>query len=191
MPDSDSLAGYLTYVTGIRFRLKNPQGDVGAGLGIGERVMMLRKVVPAGGGDGMELMIGQLTTEMAVGGRKRIDEAVIGVIHPIDAMNGLQAAFVEAGIVRDERQALEARRNLLPDLRKERRVVRVLCGQAVYLLANIQIIIRLWMNQAVKALHDFFVPDNDHTHAAHTGTALVGGLEINGCKIIHNALSFL
>ena len=164
---------------------------MGAGLGIGERVMMLRKVVPAGSGDGMELMIGQMPAEMAAGGRKRIDEAVIGVIHPIYAMNGFQAAFVEAGIVRDERQALEARRNLLPDLREIGCFVRVLCGQAVYLLANIQIVIRLRMNQAVKALHDFFVPDNDHTHAAHTGTALVGSLEIYGCKIFHNALSFL
>ena len=39
--------------------------DRGAGLGIGQSVMVIREVVPAGSGDGLELVVGQGATEMS------------------------------------------------------------------------------------------------------------------------------
>ena len=39
--------------------------DRGAGLGIGQSVVVIREVVPTGFGDGLELMIGQVATEMS------------------------------------------------------------------------------------------------------------------------------
>ena len=39
--------------------------DGGACLGIGQSVMVIREVVPAGSGDGLELVVGQGATEMS------------------------------------------------------------------------------------------------------------------------------
>ena len=36
-----------------------------AGLGIGQCMVVVKKVVPAGGGDGLELMVGETASEMS------------------------------------------------------------------------------------------------------------------------------
>ena len=70
----------------------------GAGFGIGEGVVVVLHAEAAGGGDGLELVVGQ-TGELAAGDTKGVEELIVGIVHPIDAEDGLEAALVEGSVV--------------------------------------------------------------------------------------------
>ena len=43
-------------------------------------------------------------------------EIIVGVVHLIDPEHGLEAAFVETGVVRNQRESLDERLYLFPDI---------------------------------------------------------------------------
>ena len=61
---------------------------------------MESKVVSAGGGNSLELMIGQTATEMFSGSSQGVVEHVIWVIHLVDFEDCLQTTLVEGAVVR-------------------------------------------------------------------------------------------
>ena len=93
-----------------------------AGLGVGEGVVMILKVEAAGGGDRLELVVGESAAEVAPGGGQRVEELVVRVIHLVDPEDGLEATFVEAGVVGHQREALNQRGDLFPDMGKYRSI---------------------------------------------------------------------
>ena len=85
---------------GIRFaHLQYLPGYPGAGFGIGEGVVVVLHAEAAGLGDGLELVVGQ-AGELAARGAKGVVEIIVGIVHPIHAKDGLEAAFVEGLVMR-------------------------------------------------------------------------------------------
>ena len=155
------------------------------GIRVGEGVVVVEEVEAAGGGDGFEPMVRKDAAEAAVRGRERVEEDIIGIVHPIGAEDRLQAAFVEPGVVRHERQTLDQRLNPLPYIREHRSILRVLGPEAVDSPAKPLIILRFRMDEAVECVHNLPVPDDDHPDAAHAGGLFVGCLEVYGRKVKH------
>ena len=52
-------------------------------------MVMVRQVVAAGGGDGLELVVGKGVTEVPTGGGKGIKELIVRVVHLIDTKHAL------------------------------------------------------------------------------------------------------
>ena len=115
---------------------------------------------------------------MAAGGGQGIIKHIIGVIHPVHPENGLETTLVEAGVVRHQRESLNERINLLPDVREHRRILGVLRPQPVHPPAEPLIILRLRMDQAVEPVYNLPSADNHHPHAAHAGQLLVRRLKV-------------
>ena len=160
-------------------------GDAGAGFGVGEGVVVVGEVVAAGGGDGLELVVGKAAAEVAAGGGQGGEELIVRAVHPAHAMDGLQAAFIETRVVRHEGQAFDHLHNLLPHLREYRRVLGVIGTKPVHPHTEPLVILRLGVNQRVERIHDLPSPHDYHTHAAHAAGLLVRRLEIYCCEISH------
>lgn len=148
--------------------------------------MVILKAVAAGFGDGMELMVRKAAAEMAARGRECIAEFIVRIGHLIDTEDSLQAAFVEAAVMGDKRNSKVLERNSLadflfqgcPDLREDRRIIRIFGSQSMDLLAPPPIIFRLRMDQAVERPDDLPILKKHSTDAAHTARLLVRRLKI-------------
>ena len=79
----------------------------GAGLCIRKGVMVVHEIISAGCGDGLELMVREPATEVAAGSREGVVELIVRIVHLINSMHRLQAAFVETGVVRNEGESLD------------------------------------------------------------------------------------
>ena len=75
-------------------------------LGIGEGVMVICKVVSAGGGHGLELVIGEQAAIVASGCRQGVEKLIVRIIHLVHAEHLPEAAFVEVAVVGYKRQSL-------------------------------------------------------------------------------------
>ena len=73
----------------------------GAGLCVSKGVMVVHEVISAGCCDGLQLMVRKLAAEMLPGSRQGVVELVVWVVHLIDTEHGLEAPFVETGVVRN------------------------------------------------------------------------------------------
>ena len=60
---------------------------MGAGLCIGQGMMVIGQVITAGCGNRLQLMVWQTAAEMITGGRKGIMELILGIIHLIHFEN--------------------------------------------------------------------------------------------------------
>ena len=78
-----------------------------AGLGIGQRVMMIGKVKAAGRRHSLQLVVRQRQAKVPARCRQRIIKLIIRIIHLIYAVRRLQAPLVKVGIVRHQRQPLD------------------------------------------------------------------------------------
>ena len=163
---------------------KNLHGDIGAGLRVGESVMMAGEVVAAQGGNGLQLMVGGMG-ENPAGYSQRIVKHVAGIVHLIAPHHSLQASRIERGIVGHKRQSLNERRNAGPYIRKERSAVGVAMVKAVNALAEPTVIVGLRLNKGLKTLGDLTLANYDHPHTAHAGAGAIGGLKVYGCKVFH------
>lgn len=123
--------------------------------------------------------------ELVSRGLQGAAEAIVGPIHLIHLHDGAEAAFVEPLIVRYKRQTLYQRSHPRPHLGEDLGSVRVLMPKAVHPLAEPAVVIGFRLDEAVEVICHHSIPDNDHTHAAHTGWAFVGGLEVYGCEVFH------
>lgn len=151
---------------------------MGAGLGIRQSVMMVRQVVPAGGGHCLQLMIRKTMAEMPAGSGQCIVENIVRVVHLVDPVNGFQAAFIKAGIVRHKWVIFQQRMDLFPDLWEHWRILSIFRSKTVHLAAEPLIVFRLRMNEAVEGIHDNVIADNDYADAAHAARLLVRSLEV-------------
>ena len=147
--------------------------------------MMPGKVVSAGCGDGLELMVGQAATKVTAGCGQRIKEPVIRIVHLIDPEHLPQTALVKTGIVGNKRQTFNHRRYLLPNRREYRRILRIFRPKTVDLPAEPLVVLRLRMDETVERIHHFPAPDNDHPYAAYTAALLVGGFKVYGGEVGH------
>ena len=159
--------------------------DPGAGFGVGEGVVVPGEIVAAGGGDGLELVVGQAHPEVAAGSRQRVEERIFRIIHAIGPEHGAQASFVEAAVVRDERKPFDEGRDLLPHLREHRCVFGVFRADSMNMLTEPLIVSGFRADEAVEPVCDCAVPDDDDSHAADAGPAFVRRFEVYGCKIFH------
>ena len=157
---------------------KELHGDIRTGLCISKSMMMARQVVPASRCHCLELMIRKAATEMPTGCGQCIVKNIVRIVHLVDPVNGLQAAFIEAGVVRHQWVILQQWMDLLPDLREHRRVLRILRPKTVHLAAEPLVVFRLRMNEAVEGIHDNVIADNDYADAAHAARLLVRSLEV-------------
>ena len=151
---------------------------MGTGLCISQSVMMARQVVPASCRHCLELMIRKAAAEMSAGSGQCIVENIVRIIHLINPVNGLQAAFIEAGVVRHKRVIFQQRMDLLPDLWEHRRIFSIFRSKTVHLAAEPLVVFRLRMNETVERIHDDVIPDNDYADAAHAARLLIRGLEV-------------
>ena len=70
-----------------------------AGLCISKGVMVVHEVISAGCCDGLELMVGELASEVTSGSREGVVELIVGIVHLIDTEHGLETSFVETGVM--------------------------------------------------------------------------------------------
>ena len=167
--------------------LQNHHGNPCAGLGIGEGVVMVFKGVAAGGRHGMQLVVGQLRSEMAARGPAGAKELVVRIIHLIGLEHGLEATLIEGTIVGHQRQSGDAGDNLPPHVWEERGGVGIGMAEAVNLLAEPRIVVRSGADERVEGVGDEAAAHHHHAHAAHTAALSVGGLEIDGGKVLHTS----
>ena len=88
-------------------------------------MVMVRQVVAAGGGDGLELVVGKGVTEVPTGGGKGIKELIVRVVHLIDTKHGFQTSLVKRLIVSHKWQTINQRFYLLPYLWEDGRFIRI------------------------------------------------------------------
>ena len=157
--------------------LKDLHRDGGACLSIGQGVVMVQEVKATGGGDSLELVVGQETAEIVPGSPQRIVENIVRVIHPVDPEDGLQAAFVEGRIVRHEGESFDEGFDLLPDIGEYRCILRIFRPESMDPPAEPLVILGFRMDQAVEPVHDLPVPDDDDSHAAYAAGTLLKGVK--------------
>ena len=147
--------------------------------------MVVLHAEAAGLGDGLELVVREPPAEVPARGRERVEEDVVGIVHPIDAEDGLQAAFVEARIVRDQREPLDQGLYLCPYIREDRRILGVFGAESMDPPAEPLVVLRFGVDEAVEGVHDFASADDDDAHAADAGGLFVGGFKVDGGEIEH------
>ena len=163
--------------------------NLGAGFGVGEGVVVVFHRTTAGGGHGVQLVVGQAAAEVAARSPAGAKELVVGVVHLIDAEHGPEAAFVKGTVVRHERQPFNQRLDLSPHDGEYGRVVGVLVREAVHALAKPCVVVRLGLDERIERVGDDAAAHHHHTHAAYAAALPVGGLEVYGCKVGHNKLA--
>lgn len=147
---------------------------------------MVGQVVTACCGHRLKLMVRETMPEITPRCGERIEKDIVGVVHLIDPEDGLEAAFIKAGVVRHNRVVLYEGLDVRPDIREDRCMIGVLRTEAVNLLAEPLIVLWLRMNEAVVGIHYHSTPDDYRTNATYAGGAFVRRLEINSQKGIHN-----
>ena len=168
----------------VGFTSEELQGDVGARLGVGQGIVVLSQVKSAVGGNGVQLMVGQLL-ELALGGHAGAVELIVRIIHLVATKHGLQAALVKGFVMGNERQPLNQGLDLGPNEREYGSIVGVLMAQAVYALAPVAVIVGFGLDKGIEGVGDFTVTHDDDPHRAHAGALAVGRLKVNRCKVSH------
>ena len=165
--------------------LQQPYRNMGAGLGIGEGVVMVFEAVAAGSRNGMQLVVWQALPEMATRSAAGAKELVIRIIHLIGLKNGLEATLVERAVVGHKWEPSDARGNLSPNVGEERRGVGIGVTEAMHLLAEPRVVVGRGADEAVEGVGDEAAAHHHHTHTAHTAALSVSGLKVDSCKVVH------
>lgn len=165
--------------------LQQLQGYRRTGLGIRKGVMVIHEVIAARSGDGLKLMVWQLISEVMSGYSKGVVELIVGVVHLIDPEHRLQATFVKAGVVSNQRESLDERLYLLPHMWEHRSIIGILRPQTVDLLAEPLVVFRFRVNKAVERVHNLSVTYYHYADGADAGRLFVRRLEIYCCKVSH------
>ena len=175
----------MTVFGGLEADSEEAEGDGGAGFGVGEGVVVVEEVVAAGGGDGGKPVVREPVAEEAPRGREGVAEHIVGIVHPVHAEHGLQAAFVKAAVVRHQGQPFDQGLDPGPYIREHGRVLRVFGAKPMDLPAEPHIVFGFGVDEAVERVHDLSAADDDHADAAHAGGAFVGGFEVDGGEVQH------
>ena len=148
--------------------------------------MVVHEVISAGCCDGLELMVREPAAEVTSGSREGVVELVVGIVHLIYLEDSLETSFIETGVVRNEREALDERFYLFPDVWEYRCIFSILRSKTVYLPAEPLVVLRLGVDETVEGTHNLPVTHYHHSDGADAGGLLVRSLEIYCCKICHN-----
>ena len=146
-------------------------------------MMVAGKIVSAGGGDRLELMVGKGSPEVKSRGCQGIMEDVVGIVHPVDPKDRLEAALVEDAVVGYHRVSFQEGLDLLPYLREDGSVLRVFGSEAVHLPAEPLVVLGLRVDERIEGIHDDVVEDDDHADGAHAGSLLIRRLEVYAVEI--------
>ena len=175
--------------------LQQFQCDGGAGFGIGEGVVVIEEGVTAGGSHSVELVVGKALAEVPAGGGKCVQEAIAGIVEAVGAEDGFKAAFVEAGVMGYERdvnrKTIRFKRGqdavfyLVPYIREEWGIIGIIGAQAVDLLAEPGVVVRVRMDEAVEGVYNFPIAHDDHTHGAYAAGAAVGRFKVYDDSVVH------
>ena len=149
--------------------------------------MVTLQVVAAGGGDGVELVVGQMG-KAAAGSDAGAVELVVGVVHLVATEDGLQATFVEGFVVGHEGQAFDERFYLCPYFGEYGGFLGVLMGETMHLTAPVVIVVRLRLDEGVEGIDNLAVPHDNHSHGADARPLVVSSLKVYCCKAIHIGL---
>ena len=151
--------------------------------------MVVEEVVAACGGDSLELVVGKSGAEVTARCGEGIQETVAGIVKAICVEDRFEAAFIEAGIVSHEGHIRETIGfkggkdtifDFVPYVREERSVFRIVGTQAVNLLAEPGVVVRIGMDEAVEGVHHFPIAHDDYAHRTHAGWASVGSFKVDG-----------
>ena len=112
-------------------------------------------------------------------------ELIIGIVHLIHLEHRLQASLVKGRVVSHQWQSLNLWINLSPYLWKYPGVYGILYGKSMHPSIPIGIILRLWLDETVVAIHNLTIPYYHNAYGANAGSLLVGSLKIYRCKILH------
>ena len=63
--------------------------------------MVVQELIATGCGDGLELMVRKPAAKVSSGSREGVVELIVRVVHSIHSEHGLEAPFVETGVVRN------------------------------------------------------------------------------------------
>ena len=112
-------------------------------------------------------------------------ELIIGIVHLVHLKHRLQASLVKGRVVSHQWQSLNLWLNLSPYLWKYPGVYGILYGKSMHPSIPIGIILRLWLDETVVAIHNLTIPYYHNAYGANAGSLLVGSLKIYRCKILH------
>ena len=152
--------------------------------------MVVLHAEAAGLGDGLELVVRQ-GGELATGDTKGVEELIVGIVHPIDAKDGLEATLVEGSVVGHKGQTLYQRLYLCPDFREDGGIFCVSPAKAMDLRTPVVVVVRLGLNEGVEGIDYLSVTNDNDTNRADAAALVVGGLKINCCKIFHLSFNHL
>ena len=122
--------------------------------------MVVQERVAACGSHSVELVVGKALAEVPAGGSQGIQKAIAGIVHAVGIKDGFEAAFVEAGIVGNEghigRKTIRFKRGqdavfyLVPYIREEWGIIGIIGAQAVDLLSEPGVVVRVSVDEAVE-----------------------------------------
>ncbi len=165
--------------------LQQPYRNMGAGLGIGEGVVVMFQIEAARFRHCVQLVVGQLFPEVPACGTAGAAEPVAGILHLVGLEHGFEASLVEGAVVRHEGQSGDARGDLSPHFREGRGGVGVFSRETMHLLAEPCVVVRHRMDEAVEGVGDDAVAHDHHADTAHAAALSVGGLKVNSCEVVH------
>ena len=159
-------------------------------------MVVVEEGVATGGSDGVELMVGNAAAEVAAGGGEGVQEVVAGIMEAVGAEDGFEATFVEAGVVGYEgdiggesvrfKSGQDAVFYLVPDVREEWGIFGVIGAEAVDLLAEPGVVVRIGVDEAVEGVHHFPIAHDNDAHGADAAGAAVGGFKIDDDGVVQS-----
>ena len=135
----------------------------GAGLSIGECMMMVLQLITTFCCYGVELVVGQIL-EIATRSAQGVVELVVRIIHLIDTEHSFQTTFVEGLVVGHEGQTFDKWFYLCPHLGKYGGFLSIFTAETMHLAAPIVIVVGLWLYERIEGIDYLAITHNDDTN---------------------------
>ena len=116
----------------------------------------------------MQLVVWQCTSECSARGCEGIIESLFRIYHAVALVSSTQAALIKASIMCHKGQLLNLLSNLPPHLREVWSIARISIAQTMYLLAEPSVVVRAWVNKAIKAINHDTISYYNNAHRADT-----------------------
>lgn len=162
-----------------------------AGFGIGQCVVVMPQIVSAGRGYGVQLVVGKLPPEKPARRPAGAEKLIARPRQVVEVQRRPQAPLVERGVVRHQRQPLDAGRQGAPYLLEFGRLVGVGTAQTVNRRGERAVIVGARADQAVKRIDHLAAAHHDRPHRTDARPVAVGRLEVDGSEIGHHSHSMV
>ncbi len=116
---------------------------------------------------------------------KCIKELIVRIVHPIDTKHSFEATLVERSVVSHQRQTLNQRFYLSPNIWKNGSVVCVFVSQPMNSPTPIIVVVRLRLNEGIERIDNLAIPDDNDTHRTNRTPFIIGRLKIYRRKVSH------